>query len=205
MSENKDEKQSMELYPITINELDVISEQMKKCIFKIENQNEYGTGFFCQIPYKNENLKVMITSYKVLNEDIIDNNRTIEVSLNDDKVKKTINLENKKIYISLEYNTTIISIDSDRDKVTDFLELDENIFNENIDDYNNTIIYILQYHKYDNDKKASASFGILKELKDKFKIMHNCFKSVNYKGAPILQLSNKKKLIQIKNDDKVKR
>ena len=132
MSENKDEKQSMELYPITINEMDVISEQMKKCIFKIENQNEYGTGFFCQIPYENENLKVMITSYKVLNEDIIENNKTIEVSLNDDKAKKTINLENKKIYISLEYNTTIISIDSDRDKVTDFLELDESIFNENI-------------------------------------------------------------------------
>ena len=99
----------------------------------------------------------------------------------------------------MEYNTTIISIDSDRDKVTDFLELDENIFNENIDDYNNTNIYMLQYHKLDNDKKASASFGILKEIKDKFKIMHNCFKSVNYKGAPILQLSNKK-LIGIQND-----
>jgi len=62
MSDNKDGKQSMELYPITINEMDVISEQMKKCIIKIENQNEFGTGFFCQIPYKNEKLKVMITS-----------------------------------------------------------------------------------------------------------------------------------------------
>ena len=108
MLENKDGKQSIELYPITINEMDVISEQMKKCIFKIENQNEYGTGFFCLIPYKNENVKVMITSYKILNEDIIENNKTIEVSLNDGKSKKKINLENKKIYISLEYNTTII-------------------------------------------------------------------------------------------------
>ena len=145
----------------------------------------------------------MIASYKVLNEDIIENNKAIEVCLNDDKVKRIISLENKKIYISLEYNTTIISIDSSRDEVTDFLELDESIFNENINviDYNNTSIYILQYHKYDNDKKASASFGILKEIKDKFKIMNNCYKSVNYKGAPILQLSNKKKLIQIKNDD----
>jgi len=108
MLENKDGKQSIELYPITINEMDVISEQMKKCIFKIENQNKYGIGFFCRIPYKNENVKVMITSYKILNEDIIENNKTIEVSLNDGKSKKKINLENKKIYISLEYNTTII-------------------------------------------------------------------------------------------------
>ena len=99
----------------------------------------------------------------------------------------------------MEYNTTIISIDPDRDQVTDFLELDENIFNENINDYNNTSIYMLQYHKYDNDKKASASFGILKEIEDKFKIKHICYKSVNYKGAPILQLSNKK-LIGIQND-----
>ena len=68
-----------------------------------------------------------------------------------------------------------------------------------INDYNNTSIYMLQYHKYDNDKKASASFGILKEIEDKFKIKHNCYKSVNYKGAPILQLSNKK-LIGIQND-----
>jgi len=57
----------------------------------------------------------------------------------------------------------------------------------------------LQYHKYDNDKKASASFGILKEIKDKFKIMHNYFESVNYKGSPILQSSNRK-LIGIHND-----
>ena len=88
MSESNNEKTSMEIYPITINEMDIISEQMKKCIFKIENQNEYGTGFFCYIPYKNEKLKVMITSYKILNEDIIENNKTIEVSLNDNKVKK---------------------------------------------------------------------------------------------------------------------
>jgi len=199
MSESNNEKTSMEIYPITINEMDIISEQMKKCIFKIENQNEYGTGFFCYIPYKNEKLKVMITSYKILNEDIIENNKTIEVSLNDNKVKKIINFENKKIYFSKEYNIAIISIDSDRDEVSDFLELDENIFNENINDYNNASIYILQYHKYDNDKKVSASFGILKEIKDKLKIIHNCFKSVNYKGAPILQLSNKK-LIGIQSD-----
>jgi len=57
----------------------------------------------------------------------------------------------------------------------------------------------LLYHKYDNDKKASASFGILKEIKDKFKIMHNYFESVNYKGSPILQSSNRK-LIGIHND-----
>ena len=109
MSEINDEKQSMKLYPITINEMDVISEQMKKCIFKIENNNGVGTGFFCYIPYKNEKLKVMITSYSILNEDIIKHNKTIEVSLNDNKVKKTINFEDKNIYTNLEYNIAIIN------------------------------------------------------------------------------------------------
>jgi len=192
MSKINDEKQSMRFYPITINEMDIISEQMKKCIFKIENNNGVGTGFFCYIPYKNEKLKVMITSYTILNEDIIKHNKTIEVSLNDNKVKKIINFEDKNIYTNFEYNITIINIDSDRDKVTDFLELDEKIFNENIKDYNDTNIYTLQYHKYNDDKKASVSFGILKEIKDNYTIVNICFKGEYYKGAPILQLSNKK-------------
>ena len=201
MSENNDENLSWKKFssPVTINEIDIISEQMKKCIFKIENENRNGTGLFCYIPYKNEKLKVMITSYKIINEDFIKSNKTIEVSLNDNKVKKIISFEDKNIYTSPEYNITIISIDSDRDKITDFLELDENIFNENVNNYNNINIYVLQYHKYNDDKKATTSFGILKEIKDKFRVVNNCFKGEYYKGAPILQLSNKK-LIGIQKD-----
>jgi len=51
----------------------------------------------------------------------------------------------------LEYNTTIISIEPDRDQVTDFLELDENIFNEILQLSNKKLIGI-QNDYMNNDK-----------------------------------------------------
>ena len=51
----------------------------------------------------------------------------------------------------MEYNTTIISIEPDRDQVTDFLELDENIFNEILQLSNKKLIGI-QNDYMNNDK-----------------------------------------------------
>ena len=83
---------------------------MKKCICKIENKNGSGTGFLCYIPFKNEKLKVMMTNNHIINEDIIKNNKNIEISLNDNKEKIRINIEKRKIYTSIKYDTTIIPI-----------------------------------------------------------------------------------------------
>jgi len=145
MSEVEIEK-ALDLYPlpITIEGTNIILEQMEKCICKIETKNGMGTGFLCYIPYKNKKLEVMITNNHIINEDIIKINKSIELSLNDNKNKILLNIRKRKenIYTSKEYDTTIIPINSEEDKINNFLEIDKEVFNNNANIYNKSI-YIL--------------------------------------------------------------
>ena len=122
IQEEKEKEKLLELcpVPVTIEGTNIILEQMKKCICKIENKNGNGTGFLCHIPYKNKKLEVMITNNHIINEDIIKNNKSIEISLNDNKKKITINIGKRKIYTSIKYDTTIIPINSEEDKINIF-------------------------------------------------------------------------------------
>ena len=126
--------------PVTIKDTEIILKQMKYNICKIENKNGNGTGFFCKILNK----KVLITNNHIINEEIIKNNSIISVTLNDDKIKKDIKI--KDYYTSTKYDTTIIEI-NDNDENINYLEIDEDIFDENINIYNKSI-YIIQYPKY---------------------------------------------------------
>ena len=131
MTDIKDEK-SIDKYPkpVTIDGTKEILNQMEKCICKISNKKGNGTGFFCLIPYKKKKLQVMVTCNHIIDEEILKNNKFIEVSLSNNE-KKIIKLENKKIYTSKIYDTTIIEIDSKNEIIEKYLELDEKIFNEN--------------------------------------------------------------------------
>jgi hypothetical protein len=56
--------------------------QKKKCVCKINvNDNLFGTGFFCKIPFPDNNnlLPFLITNNHVLNENDIENNKTINL------------------------------------------------------------------------------------------------------------------------------
>ena len=128
--------------PVTIDETNQILNQLKSCICKIENKKGNGTGFFCYIPYQDKKLEVMITNYHIINEEILKNNEKIIVSINDDKEIKNIIIKNRKVYTSEKYDTTIIELNSDIDKIYEYLELDDNLFNENINIYDASI-YIL--------------------------------------------------------------
>jgi len=127
MTEVEKEK-ALDLYPlpVIIKGTYIILGQMKECICKIGNENGNGTGFFCCIPYKNKKLKVMMTNNHIINEDIIKNNKSIEISFdnNDNNENKTINkiinIEKRKIYTSIKYDTTIIPINSEEDKINNF-------------------------------------------------------------------------------------
>ena len=185
--------------PVTIDETILILNQLKKCICKIENKNGKGTGFFCYIPYKNKKLEVMITNNHIIDEEILKTNEMIKISLNDDKEIKNIKIKNRKIYTSKKYDTTIIEINSEIDKIYDYLELDNKIFNENINICNRSI-YILQYPKALNIQKAAISYGIMKNIEE-YNINHYCCTEHGSSGSPILQLSNKK-IIGIHKDTK---
>ena len=163
---------SLENYPlpVTIDGTIKILNQLKNCICKIKNKKGSGTGFFCSLP---NNIKVMITNNHVINEDILKENEIIEISLNDNKEYKKIILKNKTIYTNKEYDITIIEI-SEKDKINDYLELDENIFRDNINEFKQSI-YILQYPKYLYEQKASVSYGVIKDIEE-YNIYHLCSK-----------------------------
>ena len=74
--------------PVTIDKTQLILEQMKNCICKIENKNGNGTKFFCYIPYKGEKYPVLITNNHVIDETIIKENQNIRITINNDKIEK---------------------------------------------------------------------------------------------------------------------
>ena len=177
--------------PVTIECTEKILEQMKKGICKIKNRKGKGTGFFCKIKYENEIYPVMITANHIIDKEIIEENKLINITLNNDDEKGDKNIEinsNRKIYTSKKYDTTIIEIKPDIDQINYFLELDQNIFRpkNNIFDEN---IYIPQYPKLGIEQKAAVSYGILKDIKD-FEINHFCSTEFGSSGSPIIYISN---------------
>ena len=172
--------------PVTINETEIILKQMKNSICKIENKIGDGTGFFCQL--SNLNKKLLITNNHVINEEIIKNNKIINITLNDDEIKKDIKI--KEYYTNKDYDTTIIEID-DKDERINYLELDYNILNENFNIYNKSI-YIIQYPIYGNKQKAAVSYGVLNGIQDESNLIYYCSTDKGSSGSPIIKLSDKK-------------
>ena len=142
-------------------------------------------------------IRRMITIYHIIDEKILENNENIAVSINDDKEIKNIKIKNKKVYTSEKYDTTIIEINSKIDKIYKYLELDDIIFNENINIYNKTI-YILQYYNIHHNQKAAVSYGIMKNIQE-YNIIHYCNTVYGSSGSPILSLE-KQKIIGIHKD-----
>ena len=90
-----------------------IMEQMERNICKINIGNLKGTGFFCKIPFPNQNkmLPVLITNNHIINNDLL-NNEKIKLELyknREDNIKEII-LNNRMKYTNEEYNITIIEI-----------------------------------------------------------------------------------------------
>ena len=128
-----DKEKSLTKHPlVTIAETELILKQMRYSICTIKSENGDGTGFFCKI----SNKKLLITNNHVINEELIKDKNIITVKVNDDKIKKNIKI--KDYYTSIEYDTTIIEIDDDNKNIN-YLEIDDEIFNDNI-------IYIIKVY-----------------------------------------------------------
>ena len=79
-----------------------------------------GTGFFCRINYENKDIPCLITSYQVLDDEYIKENKKIEISLNDNEINEDIILsEEDIIYISKEneYDLIIIKLKEETNKI----------------------------------------------------------------------------------------
>ena len=179
--------------PVSIKGTEKILNQMKKCICKIHNKGIKGTGFFCKIPYPDpsNHFPVIITNNHVLSKSDIKDNNTITISINDESQFIDIKIDDsRKVYSSVELDTTIIEIDLKKDNINisleEFLELDENInkgYLENI--YSKHSIYITHYPKGQN---IEVSYGILSEIKGN-ELFHKCSTENGSSGSPILSLN----------------
>ena len=175
--------------PVNIEGTKKILDQLSNCICKVKNNQLMGTGFFCKIPYNNTKINVLITSYQIINEFYFNQNNNLNLLMNDYNQLKIINIDpTRNTYFNKEYNTTIIEL-KDYDNINNYLELDDNLFGNNIKSiFENESIYILQYL---NSAKAIVSYGNLNQLNG-FNINHSCFFNPGSNGAPILNLNNNK-------------
>jgi len=162
---------------------------MMNCICKIKMKGEVGTGFFCKIPFKNETIKVLMTNYHVLGDKELNKSKNLNLLINDDKDILIIDLNIKRNkYFNEDYDITIIEL-KDEDKIKYYLELDDNLFQDNSEIiYIDRSIYIPQYPK---GKNAYVSYGLLNDI-DKYNIMHRCSTDNGSSGAPIINLDNNK-------------
>jgi len=136
-------------------QLEKILSQMEKCICRIYcNDGSKGTGFFCKIPFPDSNgyqdpLEVLITNNHVLSQSDINPGRNFEIYLNDESIKKSINIDKDRLTYTFEkpVDVTFIEIKPNDNIDSDsYIELDENIFNmEKINSYLKNTVYLLHY------------------------------------------------------------
>ena len=172
---------------------------MDKKICKIRTKDRCCcSGFFCKIPfhYKNNVLKVLITSYLTVDEKkLYKKDEEIIIYMKEGK-KIILSLNNRIKYINNEYCTTIIEI-KEEDGINDYnyLELDDEIINDVISNKNEfnvnkeNEIYIIQYY----EGELAASFGILDIIDPdkKYRFIHHSYIFLGTVGAPILYLNHK--------------
>ena len=127
----------------------------KRCTCQIfindNNENLYGSGFFCKIPYtKNNNilLNVLLTCEHVLKKDVVFSSKNIKIKL-DDKIKNISLSKERKKWSNEKMDYSCIEI-LDDDEIDDYYQLDDMIFQK---DYSNNL-YL--------DEKHIIIFGIMK-------------------------------------------
>ena len=187
--------------PISLPKQKVITKQMEKSVCKIHKNGNNGSGFFAQIPYKDSQMKVLITNNHILEESDIQDDKIIIFSINNDI--KDINLgKGRKKYTSKIYDTTIIEIiESDKLKdIIEYLVIDDinlkyikesnkSLPNESLNDlYKKESLYTLSYL---GGNEVFASYGFLIEIKGS-DIYHKCSTDFGSSGSPILSLENNK-------------
>ena len=173
-----------------------IMDQMEQNICEIKIGSLQGTGFFCEIPFpdKNNMLPVFITNNHIINEKLLyEENSVIEIEIKYNGVRH-LNLNDRMKYTNKELDITIIEI-KNTDELNNFLQLDDIMINNIINNENkneiyiNETFYIIQYP----GGKLSVSYGTLENIfkDEKYTFFHKCSTRGGSSGSPILNLHNK--------------
>ena len=179
----------------------IIYNQIKKSICKIITKDyKIISGYFCIIKYPdifNYLPVLIINNYEFGENDIIIDKR-IEFILNSNEKSYILIDESRKLYMNKNYNIIIIEIKkNDKIDINQFLEIDDDIYKDNINNiYKNKEIYEIYYNK---DGDIQYFFGKIKKVDDDYNIEYfNSYDSHNYIN-PIINLNNNK-LIGINNN-----
>ena len=135
---------------------------MKYCVCKINTEEgNTGTGFFCRIPFpdKDNLIHVLITNNHVLNEKDITNGKVIQITINDRENKNLIINEEKKTFTDPDLDITFLEIKPVIDDIIYFLDIDDDIANNNIslNSYKKKSLYCLHYPR---GNKINVSYGL---------------------------------------------
>ena len=133
-----------------------------------------------------------MTNYHVLNEKSLEENKILNLLLNDEKEILKLDLEiERKTYFNKDYDITLIEL-KEEDEIKNYLELDDNLFKDNSEIiYKDKSIYVLQYP---NGQNACVSYGLLNNIDEynQYNFYHGCSTDKGSSGSPILNLQNYK-------------
>ena len=160
-----------------------ILEQMEKNICKNKIGKEQGTGFFCKIPFpdKKNMFPVLITNNHIIKEELLNNEDTILlIDIEEEENTKKLNLYNRMKYTNKELDITIIEIKKE-DNIKNYLELDEKIMDDIINNLNK------------NNKYKEETIYLIENIYEdkKYNFIHKCSTEGGSSGSPILSLNNK--------------
>lgn len=178
--------------PIYTEGIEKVLRQMRKSIVKIcTKSGTKGTGFFCKAPILNANkfVNTFMTNYHVIEEE-----KEIEIKINNGMFVKKLNLKNNIKYSNKNQDIVIFKIKEELNDLIEYLELDNNVLDNNNINYIGNSIYTIHYPSNLEEDKVGVSFGILKQFfldYDKiFDFMHFCSTERGSSGSPIFNLSN---------------
>jgi len=183
---------------VTLPCAEKIVEQMKNNVCKIRIKDVQGIGFFCKIPYPDMNnmLPVLITNNHVINEELLNQkDADITISTQGDVNIKEMKLDHRIKYTNKEYDVTIIEV-KEEDNINSFLELDDTLLEDVLNDKNKNLsyieesIYLIGYIK----GTLVESSGTLQNISEerKYLLIHNCRTGAGAGGSPLLNVRNNK-------------
>ena len=174
--------------PLDLHEMQIIGEQMIKCICKIHKENEAATGFFLKIKSQNGHILVLMTNKHVLDEQYI-LEKDIIISLNNEEDYMNIDMDSsigRRFYVDYQFDSTFIEIKENEydENLIHFLEVDQRIYTQ-IESLKNEAIYILNYPE---NSRIVNSMGVLQDIKGNQEIFHDCVTRDGSSGSPILSI-----------------
>lgn len=192
------------IQPVDTEQMIDILNQQKKCCCKIESKST-GTGFFCKIilPDSLKILPVLMTCNHVLDEFDIQKGKYINYSLDNNKIKYTILVdESRLVYTNPIIDFTIVQLRKNEYLDIDaFLNIEDEVFKgKPSKDFCEKSIYLFHYPK--GDKSVFSSGMLLSISEDKGEINHNLGTESGSSGGPLINFKNNK-LIGIHKGTKI--